>query len=181
MWPELLETAFTYDGRALPLGQVVLAAVHRGEWDDLQHAVARGVMCLARAARDEVAISDELAHRKLVEWRRERRLLSAQDYRAWLTDRGITLDDMSEYLRRAVAVEHGTALSSDPPEQADDDLCRGAEFTAAVYQEAILRGRLSAWAEHLTRQEAARRALHGRRTNIPASSPRRWPIWSQRR
>lgn len=170
MWPELGETAFTYDGRALPLGQVVLAAVHREEWDDLQRAVARGVVCLERAEREGAPISAELAHRKLVEWRRERQLLSAQDYRGWLTDRGLTIDDMSEHLRRAVAVEHMTAQSPDPTEQAADHLCHGAEFAAAVYKEAILQGRLSAWAEHLTRQEAARRALRGRGTNIPAAS-----------
>jgi hypothetical protein len=169
MWPQLAETAFTYDGRPLPLGEVVLAAVHRGEWDDLRHAVARGIVCQARAESEGVQVSADEQHRLLVEWRRERRLSSAQDYRAWLTDRGLTLDDMSEHLRRA-AVERMTPPSGDPTEQAGDHFCHGAEFAAVVYQEAILQGRLSGWAEHLMRQEAARRVLHARGTNIPMAS-----------
>ena len=84
----------------------------------------------------------------LVAWRRERQLLSAEDYQAWLAERGLTLEDMSAYLRRS-AVGELTA----------DGACDPAALAAAVYPEAILDGRLRAWAQRLAQHEGARRAL----------------------
>ena len=96
----------------------------------------------------------------LVAWRRERQLLSAEDYQAWLAERGLTLEDMSAYLRRSAVGE-----------TTGDGACDPAALAAAVYPEAILGGRLDAWAQRLAQHAGARRALRarGRETGpIPA-------------
>src|SRR5579871_1767432 len=156
MRPPLLETAFTFDGRSVATGQVVLAALRWGEWSQLVRAVRNGLAGVERTEQDGTPLTDAELRSILVAWRRERRLLSAEDYHAWLADRGLTLEDMSGYLRRSAVSE----LAANGP-------CDRAEFVAAVYPEAILDGRLQAWARRLVRQEGARRALGARGNETP--------------
>jgi hypothetical protein len=166
MRPSLVATAFTFEGRAITIGQVVLAALHRGDWAELEREVAISLAHLEHAEREDGSASADAARRRLVAWRRERQLLSAEDYHAWLADRGLTLEDMSGHLRRAAALELATAPSRAPPEEHTYDV-NGFEVAGAVYQAAILTGRLSAWTRRLTQQQAARRALRARAAEIP--------------
>ena len=164
----LSETACTFEGRDLPIGQVVLAAVHRGEWAELDRDVARSMGWLVH---DAAPVDSQNARHMLIAWRRERHLLSAQDYHAWLAARSLTVDDMAGHLRRRAATEPVAARSNGPSaESAGEDL-GGDELASIVYQETIFRGRMLAWARHLTEQEAARKALGARGMDIPASSP----------
>ncbi len=162
----LVDAALTFDGRPVPIGQVVLAAVSRGEWAELEREVASSLACLS--VRGELPGDDDLRSR-LVAWRRERQLLSAEDYHAWLADRGLTLTDMSEHLRCAAVAEQATASSEAAGmEPVGDDIRR---FEGILYREAILGGRLSAWAQRLAQQQAARRALSSRATELPPPPP----------
>lgn len=151
MRPPLAETAFSFDGRALVTGQVMLAALRWGEWADLEREVRAALVGVQRAERDGASRADDELRPILVAWRRERQLLSAEDYQAWLAERGLTLEDMSAYLRRS-AVGELTA----------DVVCDPAVLAAAVYPQAILSGRLRAWAQRLAAQAGARRALRAR-------------------
>lgn len=155
MRPPLVEPAFTFDGRTVATGQVVLAALRWGEWAELERAVRTALAAVERTERDGTSVTDAELRPILVAWRRERHLLSAEDYQSWLADRGLRLEDMSGYLRRS-AVGELTADGSDR-----------AELAAAVYPEAILTGRLSAWAQRLAQHEAARRALRALGTGPP--------------
>jgi hypothetical protein len=154
------ETAFTYDERPVAVGQVVLAAVSWGDWAHLLHRLELGVLAAERLERQRERLSDEELRPRLVAWRRERRLLAADDYNAWLTARQLTLEDMSAYLRRTTASER---LAGDPdgaePEAQAHDL---GHVAVAAFPEAILSGELQSWAERLGRQVAAARALAGR-------------------
>ena len=160
MRPPLAETAFSFDGRGLATGQVVLAAVRWGEWADLEREVRAALVGVQRAERDGASFADDELRPILVAWRRERQLLSAEDYLAWLAERDLTLEDMSAYLRRSAVGELIADADCDP-----------AALTAAVYPEAILGGRLRAWGQRLAQHAGARRALRarGRETGpIPA-------------
>jgi hypothetical protein len=155
--PPLSETAFAFEGRIVPIGRVVLAALHWGEWNDLERAVRTGLISVQRARRDGASLADADLRPILVAWRRERQLLSAEDYRAWLAERDLTLEDMSAYLRRSAVRELPA-----------DGACDPAALAAAVYPEAILDGRLRAWAQRLAQHEGARRALRARCVETPS-------------
>jgi hypothetical protein len=153
----LVETAFTYDERPVAIVQVVLAAVSWEAWAHLLRRVELGVVAAARLEREREPLSDEELRPRLVAWRRERRLLAADDYNAWLTVRELTLEDMSAYLRRATASERlGGDLEGVEPKAHAHIL---DSVAAAAFPEAILSGELQSWAERLGRQAAAARAL----------------------
>jgi hypothetical protein len=156
----LAETAFAFDGHEVATGEVLLAAVGWGEWADLVRQVERGLACEGRL--DGALVAEGELRPGLVAWRRERRLLSAEEYSAWLADRGVTVEAMSAYLRRGLARERAGEGSA---RVGGTDLTRAdaldpAAVAAAVFPEAILSGRLKSWAERLVAQSAAARALH---------------------
>jgi hypothetical protein len=86
----------------------------------------------AREAVDKVAQA----------WRRERRLLAADDLAAWLERRGVTTESWLAYLRRAVA---RSAALADPFAAVDAD---------AVWAEAMCSGKLDECAKRLARMLA---------------------------
>src|SRR5579863_2067186 len=114
MRPPLAETAFSFDGRGLATGQVVLAALRWGEWAELEREVRAALVGVQRAASDGASFADDELRPILVAWRRERQLLSAEDYQAWLAERGLTLEDMSAYLRRSAVGETTGDGACDP-------------------------------------------------------------------
>ena len=89
----------------------------------------------AEPAREEV---DKVAQA----WRRERRLLAADDLAAWLERRGVTTESWLAYLRRAVA---RSAALADPFAAVDAD---------AVWAEAMCSGKLDECAKQLARMLA---------------------------
>ena len=167
MRPSLADTAFAFDGSAVPNGQLVLAAVFWGEWAELEREAALGVRCAERAQREPASVTDEDLRATLIGWRRERKLLSADDYQTWLADRGLTVEDMSGYLGRAVAREWAFKLAAGLPDEGAERGGDLAGLAAIVYPEAILSGRMRAWGERVARHKAAARAVRARRTEIP--------------
>ena len=170
MRPSLADTAFAFDGSAVSYGQVVLAAVVWGEWAQLEHEAELGVLYAERARPDPGALAEDDLHSALIGWRRERKLLSADDYNAWLAERGLTLEDMSGYLSRAVAREQASQTPAGVSDDAAEDAGDPARIAEIVYPEAILSGRLRVWAERMARHRAAARALRARGTEIPTVS-----------
>jgi len=159
------ETAFTYDERPVAIGQVVLAAVSWGAWAHLLRRLELGVL----AAAEREPLLDEELHPRLVAWRRERRLLAADDYNTWLAVRELTLEDMSAYLRRTTATERlGEDSDRVEPEAHAHNL---DSVAAAAFPEAILSGELQSWAERLGRQTAAARALAGHGLDVGEATP----------
>jgi len=149
------ETAFVFDGREVATGEIVFEAVRCGEWATLEWELVDGIDRLRELERGGIEIGDADLRPPLVAWRRERRLLAAEDYHAWLAERELTIEDVSEHLRRRVAVERAGASERRQTDPADST-------AGAAHAEAILSGRLSAWAQRLARRKAARQALLAR-------------------
>ena len=149
------KTAFVFDGREVATGEIVLEAVRGGEWATLERELLDGINRLRELERGGSEIGDEDLRPLLVAWRRERRLLAAEDYHAWLAERDLTIDDVAAHLRRRAALERsGTSADrrADQPDATAD----------TAHAEAILSGRLSAWAQRLAHRKAARPALLAR-------------------
>jgi hypothetical protein len=154
------DTAFTYEERPVAIGQVVLAAVGWGEWARLRRALNVGRLAAERLEQRGEAVGEQELRPRLIAWRRERLLLAAEDYNAWLAARGLALDDMSGYLRRAAASERLGGLELDGNARDDD------AAAADVAAEAVLSGQLRSWGERLGRQAAAARALGARGAEV---------------
>ncbi|HEX4034405.1 MAG TPA: hypothetical protein VHX66_08185 [Solirubrobacteraceae bacterium] len=150
------KTAFVFEEREVAIGEIVLEAVRSGEWAALERELLDGIDRLRELKRGGSEIGDGDLRPPLVAWRRERRLLAAEDYHAWLAERELTIEEVSEHLRRHIAVER----------TGDQDRVQttSAVLTAgAAHAEAILSGRLLAWTQRLARRKAARRALLARK------------------
>lgn len=171
MRPSLADTAFAFDGSAVSTGQVVLAAVFWGEWAQLEREAELGVLCAERVQRDRGALTEDDLRPALIGWRRDRNLLSADDYQAWLADRSLALEDMSGYLSRTVARERAAQAADGVPDEVAEGGADPALLAEIVYPEAILSGRLRVWAERTARHKAAVRALHAVGTEIPPALP----------
>ena len=154
------DTAFTYEERPVAIGQVVLAAVGWGEWARLRRALDVGRLAAERLQQRGEVVDEEELRPLLIAWRRERRLLAAEDYNAWLAARGLTLEDMSGYLRRTAASERLVGLELDG--NAPNDDAAAADVAAA----AVLSGQLRSWGERLGRHAAAARALRARGVEV---------------
>ena len=159
------DIAFTYEERQVAIGQVVLAAVGWSEWARLRRALDLGRLAAERLEQRGEAVDEEELRSRLVAWRRERRLLAAEDYNAWLAARGLTFEDMSGYLRRAAASERLGGLELDGNTRDDDTAA--ADLDAA----AVLSGQLRSWGERLGRQAAAARALGARGVEVAEPGP----------
>src|SRR4051794_26856900 len=109
---------------------VFLAARLRGKWEALVEA----------AAAPEAAVGDDELKRAGAAFRTERRLLAADELRAWLEAHRLTLADWNAYLRRRLADGAGAA-----PEPGAD----------AVWAEGVCSGSFTRFAEELAARAAA--------------------------
>lgn len=115
---------FTIDGRVYRWDDVVAYAVVTGDWDAI---VADGI---AGLAADAAAVDDSDVDAAAQAFRRERRLVSADELGAWLESRGLTVDDWLGYVRRTLARESKPAAAA------------GTEDPQATWVEAMCSGRL---------------------------------------
>ena len=136
-----VRTAFTAEDRSYTWTEVVAAAEERGDVDALEREAVAGLAGLAQVTPDpkqvEVAGDD---------FRRRRRLLSADEMQAWLEHWGLTLGRWSDYLRRAIA--RGEAPGSAANERPEPEV---------LWAEAVCSAALNDWAWKL----AARTAVGG--------------------
>ncbi len=110
---------FVADGRAITVGEVVLAA---HGWDALQSTwtrVLRQVQAEQQAADpgedEELEADDERLQAMSEQFRYERELITAEETERWLEDRGLTLDDFNAHvLRNYWADTVGESLEPEP-------------------------------------------------------------------
>ena len=143
--------ALDFDELRLDWGDVVLAALGWGEWQELEVSLADGLARAAAAGGRGELPGARAMHPAVVAFRRARGLLAGDEYLRWLTDRALTPDDVLAHLARAALVVEAGA---DPGARADP-----RELAATIRAEATLGGDLHRWAERLARSAAAARGL----------------------
>jgi hypothetical protein len=112
-------------GRALTGRDLVAAGVVSGRWQRLENELSEGLGLVAALPPPQ----DEVTEAVRV-FRFERGLLSAEDLRAWMQPRGLTIRAINAVAARAVARRHGGAPHRVPT----------AQLAAAVTAEAICTG-----------------------------------------
>ncbi|HTO12986.1 MAG TPA: hypothetical protein VMQ51_15535, partial [Candidatus Binatia bacterium] len=138
-----------------------------GDWAELEARVRDGLICLARLddldEDDEDALSEDEVEEAAAEFRYARDLVAAEDLEAWLEQRGLTVDDWLDFIRRSLLLTHWADDLEDIREEyeADDD-----EVAEALACEAVCSGLAARLAERL----AGRAAIHARALEAAASS-----------
>ena len=126
---ELLAAAILIvDGRELSGRDLLAAGVVSGRWQLLEREVSEGLELVAAEPP-----SDDDVNTLFRAWRLERGLLSAEDLRAWMQQRGLALAAVRGVAARSAACERGG--NAQP--------VTSAEVTAALPAEAICTGALS--------------------------------------
>jgi hypothetical protein len=161
------DPAFDFGELCFDWGDVVLAAVGWGAWQQLERWLAAALASAADARAEGDPIETEAPRDATLAFRRARGLLSADDYLNWLAERGLSTDDVRAHLTRAALCERvaGDTRSPRPPANADT-----VGLVAAIRAEAVLSGRLRGWAERLARAVAAERGLAAAGLEAPSAS-----------
>lgn len=121
----LSAVALAVEGRELTGRDLLAAGVASGRWQRLESELSEGLGLLAAQGPTRADIAEEVRVFRL-----ERRLLSAEDMRAWLHARGLAISDVNGVAARAVAHRRGgTPLA-----------VTAAEVAAALSPEAICNG-----------------------------------------
>jgi hypothetical protein len=131
----LIRPALSVDGRDLTVADVAVAALYLGEWSVARARVEVGLACARPdgafpAPDDEVAVTAEA-------FRRERRLLAAEEMEEWLARRGLSAGEWMRWVRMDVGRRHvprssdGGHVSVEAAELYAEALCSGALRRAA--------------------------------------------------
>jgi hypothetical protein len=149
-----LRTLFIYEQEQFTRADVLLAAIHRGDWQPFAQSLCRAMAVEAAA---DSTLTDDALRPGVIAFRRARGLLSGEEYRTWLNERGLTTDDVTAHVRRALVGPGTPAAVGDgsPAVAAAVD----ADVAATAGVELQLGGQLLAWAERLARCAAAERSL----------------------
>lgn len=157
--------AFRFEDNEFAWADVVLAAVAWGEWQQLERSLAEGLACAAESDELGERVDGEATHADVVSFRRARRLLAGDEYLGWLAERSLSTVDLRSHLERnalhrhaGASLEQVLAAHAPGPDQ----------LAATIRAEAILSGRLQAWAERLVRCAAAGRGLAAAGETSPA-------------
>lgn len=155
--------AFDFDELRFDWGEVVLAAIGWGEWQLLESTLAAGLACASEAESRGELVDDETLGASVVRFRRARGLLAGEDYVRWLGERSLSPAGVLAHFARAA--HYGGMADQLPSHLAD-----AAQLASTIRGEAIISGRLGAWAERLARCTAAARGLAAAAADTPAAS-----------
>jgi hypothetical protein len=147
-------------GRTYTWGDVFLAARLRGEWDAIEQRAALGVALEQSAAPP----AEDAVKRAGNAFRTERRLLAADELRAWLARRRLTLADWNGFLRRAL-------LLASSPDPADAGAADPAEV---IWAEGVCSGAFDGFVQALAERAAALAVEPDVDAGLPA------PVWFER-
>jgi hypothetical protein len=102
------------------------AAIFRGEFEDKWQKFLRHVAAEERADELELELDESAISAAAEEFRYQHDLITAEETEAWLANRGLTLDDFSDYFARqycASAVPEGFCSEEVGYNSADPELC----------------------------------------------------------
>jgi hypothetical protein len=128
---------FAVSGRTFGWGDIVCAATAWGRWAECERAARRGRSALLRAQRTGIALTGGEFEAAEDRFRRERRLLAADELVSWLARRDVEVSEWRDYIRGVVLRRRGD--DSTPL----DDPGSGSDFGAAVWAYAMGSGGLA--------------------------------------
>lgn len=96
------EPVFSVGGRTYTWGDVVAAARHWSSWSAVERRAREGVVCARHAEQHGDPLTDADIDAAAAAFRRERRLLSADELASWLARWALALPYWTEYLRRSL-------------------------------------------------------------------------------
>ncbi len=155
--------AFGFEDAQFDYGDVVLAAIARGDWQALERDLAHGITAEALARQRGEPPGDSELRAAVVAFRRARRLAAGEDYRRWLDERSLAHADVTAHLSRAIVRKRRddqVAVTASP-----------VQLAQTVRSEAILSGRLGIWAQRLAASAASARGLRADGLEAPVPSP----------
>lgn len=110
--------AVSFEDHLLDVADIVLLGVLTGAWAPFERDVRRG-LTLQDGLPGAVSAPDLKA--RATKFRYARRLLSAQEFTAWLTARSLSVADLSGVLIRAILRERAGELADTIPDEASAD------------------------------------------------------------
>jgi hypothetical protein len=159
--------AFDFDELRFDWGDVVLAAVGWGEWQQLERSLAEGLTYACEPEDRREPIDARELHSSVVRFRRARGLLAGDDYLRWLSERSLSPDDVRAHFVRATLRERADDRIPQRPQARSAET---GQLVASIRGEAILSGRLQLWARRLVRAAAASRGLRTAGVQPPVTS-----------
>lgn len=142
----LTTPALRFGERRFDVGDLILAALAGGTWAPFVEETRHG-LALERTGQ----VDSKTLHQAATAFRYRHRLISAADFRAWLTAREFQVSDVAGVLRREL-------LRADP-HASDPGPVEDEEVATVLRPEAICRGVLSAAADRIAECAAALRGL----------------------
>jgi hypothetical protein len=146
------QCAFSVGGVDFLWIDVALAAMARGQWPAFERRLAEGQACAARAAQEGGAISQADVDEAATAFRYERDLIAGADVTAWLDKTGLTVEDWTGHLERAVLRERWA-------DQLEDILDRFAPSARQLIAIAVAEGICTGTFDQLQRAFAGRAAF----------------------
>lgn len=156
---------FAVDGRAFAWEEVLVAAELRGELETLEAQTHQGLACARRAVAEDDAVPPESLRAAATAFRYEHDLLAAEELEAWLRDRGLSLSEWNDHLRRLLLRERWT----DELDRIESEFAAAADEVERILPvEAICTGFLRRAAEQLAEDAALAAPAGDGEVPIPA-------------
>lgn len=131
---------------------VIHSAFFRGELEPLWSELLRLVACEKEAATLELELDESASDEMAEKFRYEHDLITAEETEQWLQERGLTLDDFSDYFARHI---WGNSLRGEVEAQAIDYASAPDELRALLRTELLLSGECDRMATRLSWRVAA--------------------------
>src|SRR6188472_1579906 len=145
-------------GRDYVVRDVIDAAYFRGELKSCWEEFLRGVAAEQEATAADLDADDDAISSAAETFRYERDLITAEETERWLEDRGLTLEDFSEYFNR---VYWRNSLDTKSPAEPIEFRSAPPELRELLTAELFLSGDFDRMTQRQGWQVAANRALAG--------------------
>lgn len=158
-WPSFAEAR---DGPVLEAAHVLYRwrdvealARHGGRWTPLEREVRTRLAAWRAAERSGGLPSADAVREAAADFRRERRLLAAEDMERWLHQRRLRIADWLDWVRRQLVADAPDGAANEP-----------VDVDAALWVDGVCTGRLRAFSDEL----AGRAAVYARTASTSGAS-----------
>lgn len=156
------KVVFLCGGHAFVLGDLLDAALFRGELQPAWNNLLRLIAAERRADEQKLECSDEAIDAAVERFRYEHDLITAEETEQWLSDRGLSLGDFGAFFVRHYWAEQA---DDDLEPEAQDYLTAPNEMRELLIAELVLSRELAHMAESFSWRLAAAREADGKQVD----------------